>query len=201
MPLVTTVDLLRHGESEGGEIFRGATDVLLSEQGWQQMHSALEGLGGWQRVVSSPLQRCHCFAQHFAQDRDIPHAVIDDLSEISFGDWDGRLIADVNATDAESLRKFWRDPVSHTPPNAERVQDFSARVVAAFWAEAENSRGQHILMVVHGGVIRAILGEILQSRLEALVRYEVPHACLSRIKIYHDSSTGTHLPQLVFHNR
>ena len=40
--LVTTVDLLRHGESEGGEIFRGSIDVPLTEMGWQQMQSAVD---------------------------------------------------------------------------------------------------------------------------------------------------------------
>ncbi len=57
--VTTTIDLLRHGACEGGEIFRGSSDVALSEQGWQQMRAAIaDETAPWQAVVSSSLQRC-----------------------------------------------------------------------------------------------------------------------------------------------
>ncbi len=33
----TIVDLLRHGEPDGGQKFRGAVDDPLSPRGWEQM--------------------------------------------------------------------------------------------------------------------------------------------------------------------
>src|SRR5690625_5890157 len=63
---VTTFDLLRHGRCEGGEMFRGSTDVALLDSGLEAMAGALSGLGGWQRIVSSPMRRCLRFAR---QDR------------------------------------------------------------------------------------------------------------------------------------
>jgi alpha-ribazole phosphatase len=36
---VTTVDLLRHGECEGGHVYRGSLDLPLSETGWEQLRS------------------------------------------------------------------------------------------------------------------------------------------------------------------
>lgn len=201
MPLVTTIDLLRHGEAEGGEIFRGTTDVALSEKGWHQMHSALAGQAGWQRVVTSPLQRCRHFGEQVARCHNLPHAVVDDFREICFGRWEGRLVSEIQDAEAGLLDAFWQDPLANLPPGGEAVQDFSVRVMAAFWDQVEQARGQHLLLVVHGGVIRAVLGGILQTGLAALVRYEVPPACLTRIKIYHDRGSGAAWPQLVFHNR
>ena len=62
---VTTVDVLRHGQCQGGQIFRGSTDVLLTDLGWQQMEQALENYQGWEAVVASPLRRCQLFAEQY----------------------------------------------------------------------------------------------------------------------------------------
>lgn len=45
----TTVDLLRHGEPEGGQMFRGAVDDPLSPRGWEQMRSAVGDCRAWKR--------------------------------------------------------------------------------------------------------------------------------------------------------
>ena len=52
------VTILRHGETELGSGLRGSLDDDLTEQGWQQMWSALPAQPRWQRIVSSPLRRC-----------------------------------------------------------------------------------------------------------------------------------------------
>jgi len=198
---VTTIDLLRHGKSEGGDIFRGVTDVPLSKEGWQQMLGASEGIEGWQKVVSSPMKRCQVFAGHISQQKGIDHIICDGLREVSFGDWDGKLFSEISDQHNEVFNAFWQDPINNTPPNAEPMIDFCERINKAFWSEVESAKGKHLLMVVHGGVIRAVLREVLQCDFVALMRYEVPYACISRIKIYHDEESGKHWPQLVFHNR
>lgn len=196
---VTTIDLLRHGKPEGGDIFRGTTDVALSDVGWQQMHAALEPLEGWQQIVTSPMQRCLAFSQELAQQQGIGAAIEPGLKEISFGDWDGQTFKAVEAQDKALFDGFWSDPIVNTPPNAEPMLDFCSRIQQAFWQSVEDYKGQHLLMVVHGGVIRAILQDVMKSDVVALMRFEVPYASISRIKIYHDDK-GT-FPQLVFHNR
>ena len=98
----------------------------------------------------------------------------------------------------ELFHEYWRDPHAQAPPDAEAMTDFCRRVSLAFWQVVKNHKNQHLLLVVHGGVIRALLSEILASEAISLMRYEVPYACLSRIKIYHEADK--HWPQLVFHN-
>ena len=53
----TLVDLLRHGECEGGPIFRGSLDVALSEAGLARMQAQADAQPGWQHVIASPLRR------------------------------------------------------------------------------------------------------------------------------------------------
>jgi broad specificity phosphatase PhoE len=128
---ITTIDLLRHGACEGGEIFRGSTDVPLTEAGWQQMRDALAAHSGWQRIVSSPLQRCRLFAEMLAEREALPLEVLDPLRELHFGDWEGRRIVDVQAEHGTSLRSFWSDPSAFTPPEGEPMTQFRERVLQA----------------------------------------------------------------------
>ncbi|NRB40080.1 MAG: histidine phosphatase family protein [Pseudomonadales bacterium] len=197
---VTTIDLLRHGKPEGGDIFRGFTDVAMSELGLKQMQAAVAQQGDdYQQIVSSPMQRCLVFSDLIAQQQDIACEVVADLQEISFGDWDGQTFKAIAAQNQALFDGFWKDPIANTPPNGEPMLAFCHRIQAAFWQVVKTFEGQHILMVVHGGVIRAILQDILKSDVVALMRYEVPYASISRIKIYHDDAGF--FPQLVFHNR
>jgi alpha-ribazole phosphatase len=195
---VTTIDILRHGQTEGGEIFRGSTDVSLNTEGLQEMWNALNGMTGWQHIISSPLQRCLYFSELLAQEKAIEHSTNMQLCEISFGDWDGKAFTDIQQETPELFNQFWRDPLNYMPPNAESIEAFCARVRAGFWQEIQQHQGKHLLMVVHGGVVRAILSEVLQTPMLSLMRFDVPYACVTRLKIYHEQEKCW--PQLIFHN-
>jgi len=180
----TTIDLLRHGACEGGEIFRGSTDVLLSEAGWQQMRSAVAGESGWQRIFSSPLQRCRLFAARLAEERELPLHLVDDLRELHFGHWEGRRLVDIEREQGELLQRFWQDPMQVTPPGGETLSSFQLRVVAAMRQIVADSAGQHILLIAHGAVIRMLLCEWLQMAMTAFSNIAVPYAGFSRIRIF-----------------
>ena len=87
------LDLLRHGETELGGGLRGSLDDALTAQGWEQMRAAVKGQGPWQRIVSSPLQRCALFARELAEQLDVPLSFEKDLQELHFGEWEGRTAA------------------------------------------------------------------------------------------------------------
>lgn len=196
---VTTFDLLRHGLPEGGEIFRGSTDVALSDKGFEQMLAAEDKLADRDIIITSPLQRCRSFAEQLSQ-RSQKQVVQDaSLREVSFGDWDGMSFDDVKSQYAEKYMQYWQDPINNSPPNAEPIPEFSQRISHAIEALAVQHKGKKLLLVTHGGVIRAALSYALGNELNAMMRYEVPYASISQIKIYHDSE-GL-FPQLVFHNR
>jgi broad specificity phosphatase PhoE len=59
-------------------------------------------------------------------------------------------------------------------------------------------RGEHVLLISHGAVIRMMLCEWLQMSMNAFSTFSVPYASLSRIRIYHTDNKPDWL-QLVFH--
>ena len=199
----TTIDILRHGQTVADDILRGRIDVPLSDNGYQQMHNRLSRLmepsAPWQQIVTSPLQRCSVFAHDMQQQHGTPVSINDGFLEMDFGDWDGQTFEDLKAQDPVLFSKIWRQPHLYTPPNGEPFTDFSARIGSAWQNLLDQHNGEHILLICHGGVIRALLGHIMETPLTALSRIEVPYACLSRVKVHHQQGQA-HWPQLVFHN-
>ncbi|ARN74791.1 histidine phosphatase family protein [Oceanicoccus sagamiensis] len=199
----TTIDILRHGQTVADDILRGRIDVALSDHGYQQMQQRLgpliEPTAPWQQIITSPLQRCAAFADDIKQQHGTPVTINQGFLEMDFGDWDGKPFAELKANDPVLFSKIWRQPHLYSPPNGEAFTDFSTRIGSAWNSLIEQHCGQHILLICHGGVIRALLGHIMETPLTALSRIEVPYACLSRVKVHHQQGED-HWPQLIFHN-
>ncbi|MGI2114097.1 histidine phosphatase family protein [Shewanella frigidimarina] len=123
--------LMRHGECEGGSIFRGQTDVKLTETGMAQMQQAFAELQfPISHVFSSPLQRCQQFSQPLTQRLTLPLMTIPALQEIDFGVWDGQSFDAIYQQNPAKFDAYWDNPWSaeSTPDKAESVIDFAARV-------------------------------------------------------------------------
>ncbi|WP_432219015.1 alpha-ribazole phosphatase family protein [Pseudomonas kribbensis] len=182
------LDLLRHGETELGGGLRGSLDDALTEKGWAQMREAVIGQGPWDRLVSSPLQRCARFAEELGAQRDLSVSLDKDLQELHFGAWEGQSAAALMETDAESLGLFWADPYSFTPPQGEAVSDFSARVLAAVMRLHAAHAGERVLLVSHGGVMRLLLARARGLPREQLLNVEVAHGALFSLIVESDGS-------------
>ncbi len=192
---VTTVDLLRHGACEGGEIYRGTTDVPLSDEGRRQMEQAVTPADGWQRIVTSPLVRCHDFATAIAADHNLPLSIAHDLREMDFGEWEGRLVSDVWQEDKERVSGFYANPLESAPPGGESVTVVAERAVNAWNGLLAAHAGEHLLVVAHGGIIRVLLAHLLDMPLSSWARLHIPYAARARLQIHHNN--GEHLPVLV----
>ena len=192
----TLIDLIRHGEPEGGKRYRGQSDDPLSATGWQQMWNAVGEQAPWRRIISSPLSRCRAFAQQLAARHALPLSVDDRLMEVGFGAWEGRTAAELRAEDPEQIRRFYHDPVQARPPGAEPLDAFRARVIAAFEELAQRHAGEHLLLVTHAGVMRAVVAHVLKAPLEAIYRVDVDYAVLTRVRF-----DAERPPMLVAHAR
>lgn len=181
---VTTVDLLRHGEPEGGPRFRGTVDDPLSTAGWTQLEAATAH-GAWDHIVCSPLRRCREFAQVLAGQRGLECQIEADFREISFGLWEGLTSTQVEANYGAALARFWRDPVAYPPPQGEPVADFSARVEAAWRHLIAGAQGRRVLVVAHGGTIAMLLRSVLGMPLSHSWRVRMGYAGLARLRLDH----------------
>lgn len=181
----TLIALLRHGETQGGAGFRGSTDDLLTARGRKQMEAAAGALP-WDRIVTSPLKRCTEFAEPLAARLKLPMEIDERLREMHFGDWEGRSAAELLESAGNALTRFWHDPASYTPPGAESLRDFQARVLAA-WDELRRSvNGGRVLVVGHGGPMRTILCAVLGHPLERMLELEleIGHGALCWVRLH-----------------
>ncbi|MBK5530868.1 alpha-ribazole phosphatase family protein [Pseudomonas sp. TH06] len=182
------LDLLRHGETELGGGLRGSLDDALTEKGWAQMRAAVIAGGPWERLVSSPLQRCARFAAELGEQLNLPVQLDKDLQELHFGAWEGQSAAALMETDAEALGLFWADPYSFTPPQGEPVDEFSNRVLAAVARLHAAYAGERVLLISHGGVMRLLLARARGLPREQLLNVEVGHGALFSLTVEADGS-------------
>lgn len=191
----TLLDFLRHGEPVGGSRYRGhGVDDPLSEKGWQQLRDTTSAIRGWQQIVSSPMRRCLPFAQWLAEQHDLPLAVIDDLKEVGFGDWEGQTRQQLRQERAEEYRAFYQDPLNNRPRGAEPLEDFCSRISGVFDQLIDTYNGQHVLVVAHAGVIRASLRHVIGLPAAEWYHTAVDNGGLSRFKL------DKHGLRLVTHN-
>jgi alpha-ribazole phosphatase/probable phosphoglycerate mutase len=190
------IDLMRHGEPVGGRRYRGQLDDPLSERGWSQMRTAVNGGAPWGAVVSSPLLRCRAFAEETATRLGIPLRVDDRLREVGFGAWEGHTAEELRAVDPEVIARFYLDPVANRPEGAEPLEAFRVRVAQAFQELIDDAPAPHVLVVTHAGVIRTLVAQILSAPPRAIYRISVGTATLTRIRC-----DGERPPTLVFQGR
>ncbi len=178
-----TLDLLRHGETELGGGLRGSLDDALTAPGWAQMRAAVKGQGPWDRIVSSPLQRCALFAHELGEQLGLPVSLDKDLQELHFGAWEGQSAAALMDTDAEALGLFWSDPYAFTPPDGEPVLEFSRRVLAAVNRLQQAHAGERVLVVCHGGVMKLLLAQARGLPREQLLQIQVVNGALFELQV------------------
>jgi alpha-ribazole phosphatase/probable phosphoglycerate mutase len=175
------IDLIRHGEPEGGRRYRGATDDPLTAAGWRQMEAAVAARSPWQRIYTSPLRRCRAFAEALGERHTIPVTEDARLQELGYGVWEGLTPEELRRQDPEQLTRFFNDPLAHQPAGAEPLVDFQRRVLAA-WTDILQSHDEHVLLVAHAGTLRAILGQVLGMPLQNMFRINIGYAALIRIR-------------------
>jgi broad specificity phosphatase PhoE len=195
-PIITTVDLLRHGEVQGQACYRGITDDALTPQGWQQMHNAAAKFEDWQVIISSPLCRCLDFATELSQQKKIPLMIEKGFQEIDFGDWEGKTAEQI---EPQALTRFYQSPFDYAPPQGESLLVFQKRVNAAWQQLLNHQQGKSVLVICHAGVIRVLFCLLLQLPLETCFAIQVDHAGLTRFSCFH--SENSVFTQLNFHNR
>lgn len=204
-----TLDLIRHGEPEGGVRYRGSVDDPLSERGWQQMrHSVQQAQSDgvrWEKIFSSPMLRCVEFARELSSQQALELSTVAALKELSFGDLEGLTPQQAWDQYPALLSGLWEDPASHTPPNGEPYPAFLERISSGLdevitTTEQLPSEQPHVLVVAHGGVIRATLTSLLAMPPGTTFRIEVPYAGITRLQVYSDAD-GTRNTSLRFINR
>lgn len=180
------IDLLRHGEYEGEKAYCGVSNRKLSERGWQQMRDACNIPNNWELIVSSPLSRCATFARHLSETLGLQLQIDERWQEMNFGMWDGRTALDIMQDDEQGLTDFWNNPLQHSPPDGETLQQVNARVLQA-WEELKQ-QSIPLLVVTHGGPMSIIHCHQENHPLSRLMEIQVQYAEMRSYSINKDET-------------
>jgi broad specificity phosphatase PhoE len=151
---MTTIFLARHGETDWNVQRRvqGHSDTPLNETGRAQALALADELQGEaiDAVYSSDLLRAHETARIVAEPRGLNVTAIRDLRERNFGTWEGLTDDEIFVRFPEAASGRWGD--------AETKEEMAERVFEALQRIADAHAGGRVLVVSHGGPLRAVLG-------------------------------------------
>ncbi|MEY3883628.1 MAG: hypothetical protein RLZZ379_906 [Pseudomonadota bacterium] len=89
----------------------------------------------------------------------------------------------------------WADDYANlAPPNGETFSQLHARSKSFVEEMVSHSHGKNILVVTHGGFIRALIAEVLQMPLKRLFRITIDHASVTQLEFKGE------VPKVIFMN-
>ncbi len=182
--------LVRHGESvwNNQRRIQGSRDPDLSQRGRRQTDLLVSHLRAHltpvvAAIFTSPLRRAAQTADQIAAAYRIPVVREPDLREMSLGKWEGMTVAEILATYPGCYEQWLEDPFAFPAPGGEDLRVFERRVVGAL----ERMRGDHpgvdLIVVSHGGVIKALLCFALGLDVRYLFRLKQDNTAVNQIEL------------------
>ena len=154
------IHFIRHGdiaETKNGA-YIGITDVSLSSDGREELKK-LDNTCRYPYapvLFSSPLKRCIETCEIIYPGKE--PIVVDELSEMNFGLWEGKTAEDLK--NHPDFNKWLSGDTSVKPPEGESSADFTRRVCLMFQKIVDGliSTGHtEAVIVTHGGVIMTLM--------------------------------------------
>jgi broad specificity phosphatase PhoE len=166
----TRVWLFRHAETATPHLFHGAeSDVGLSDRGLNQIQILLPHIIAARpdRVASSAMRRALATAEPIALACELPLIVEPNLHERRVGSLSGKPHADPESPWPETVRRWIAGDTAYAPPGMESFDMIRDRVVPIWQRLTERHRGEFLVVVAHGIVIRVLLLSLLPNRSSA----------------------------------
>ncbi|MFN3395562.1 MAG: alpha-ribazole phosphatase [Thermodesulfovibrionales bacterium] len=202
--MVTTLYLIRHGETEGSDVkrYKGSIDIPLSERGVEQMEQVARYLNrpynGLKAVYCSPLIRAIRSAEIISEPYGLRPIAVPDLRERSFGIWEGMSFDEIRERYPEEFEAWASNPLKYSPMGGESTLEVRDRVMNALHDILSNHDAERIAIVAHGGVNRIILCHYMGVPLENIFRIEQDYAAVNIIE-FHDGYPVVRLINGVFY--
>jgi broad specificity phosphatase PhoE len=186
MPILYYV---RHGETDfnAEQRLQGRLDTLLNARGKLQAEASgglLRGLfardnrgAGDFVYVSSPLRRARETMEILRPPLGLPprpYGIDNRLLEISYGEWEGLTLPEIEARMPGMLAERERDKWDFAPPGGESYRELTARV-----GEWYASLTHDTVAAAHGGGVRALM-----ALFDVLPKEEATHAKIAQGVVY-----------------
>ncbi len=201
--------LVRHGVTDytvaGRLDGRGGADPPLNAQGLAQAQAVaavVPTLVGdaheHVEVVTSSLQRVRMTGAAIAQRLGRPATVDPGWDERSFGDWDGRTLAEIHAAAPEELARMRRDP-GHPPPGGESRAEVAQRVLAAYQQVVTGPAARTVVVVTSRMPLLIVLGHVLSIGPERFWALGTAPASVSVVDLWPDGNLSVPVVNRVDH--
>jgi 2,3-bisphosphoglycerate-dependent phosphoglycerate mutase/probable phosphoglycerate mutase len=166
--------LLRHGQTDYNALRRmqGHLDSHLTPEGFAQAATVAPEVARLKpaRMISSDLRRAADTAAVVAEACGVPVEIDPRLRETNLGEWQGRTVADIEATWPGAIA-VWRQDPSWAPPGGESrievVRRSTPVVDEVDDALADGSESSTAVLVAHGGLIAGLVCGLLAMPIES----------------------------------
>ncbi len=182
--------LIRHGQTRSNvnRYYMGGSSEDLDAEGLSQAKKVSTRLSSSSIAVvhSSPLPRALTTAREIAKPHDLGITVLDDLTEIGLGEWQGLHVSEIEERWPELWRQWRTDPSQMTIPGGETFSHINERVSRAL--KTVISEGSETLSVVvsHEIVIKLAIMQTLGAPYYIYRHFVVGNASISRIRVRSD---------------
>jgi 2,3-bisphosphoglycerate-dependent phosphoglycerate mutase len=188
-PGATDILIIRHGESQAAymdnpfPLVNGHADPALAENGREQAERLAERLAKYpiDAIYVTSLCRTAQTAAPLAERLGLTPQVEADLREVNLGEWEAGRFRKMVADNHPIAERMWAEERWDVIPGAESTEAFAARTSGALQRIADAHRDQLVAVVVHGGVIAALLAKATGSRPFAFLGAD--NASISRLVI------------------
>jgi broad specificity phosphatase PhoE len=163
--------LVRHGETDANRagLLLGRANPTLNERGREQAAAVAAALRREpvSIILTSPLVRARETAAAIGRATGVEVEVEPSLTEMDYGDWDQRRVADLSPAVAAQ----WRADPAFAPPGGESLAELRGRVGPCTLTLLERAAGGTVIAVSHVSPIKAMilvaldLGDLLAWRL------------------------------------
>ncbi len=157
--------MARHGETDWNREsrFQGHADTQLNESGREQAQELADRLARERITVvyASPLARALETAEIVADRLGLDVETVEGLREVDVGSWSGLTRAEIEERFPEGFRR-WLE-FDHGWDGGESYEELGVRVLAALRKLAARHPGERVLVVSHGGPMRAALASASAS--------------------------------------
>jgi broad specificity phosphatase PhoE len=184
------VILVRHGESvwNSQRRIQGSLDPELSPCGRRQTDLLVSQFRphltpAVAAIYSSPLRRAAQTADQIAVAYQIPVVHEPDLREMSLGKWEGKTVAEIQATYPGCYEQWLEDPLAFPAPGGEDLRSFERRVVGVLERMQNTQPKADLIVVSHGGVIKALLCFALGLDVRYLFRLKQDNTAINQIEL------------------
>ena len=195
--------IVRHGETvwnQEGRI-QGHTDVSLSKQGLEQAQLLAKRLKSIRvdAAYASDLCRASVTASVILEGRDVPIFPSAALREYHKGAFEGMTEPELRAKFPTEYPGYIAKDLDYAPEGGESTRQVSARMTAVINEIKERHLDDTVLVVGHGGSLRAAMMALLGMPMDANWRFVFGNCTLTIVDTYHDNAVlrlfndGSHL--------